>query len=291
LALVGWLAREAARTLQYVDAQVHRALYINLGYGLVVCGVLGLLHDAGPVPVARALVAIGLGGLPSLLLLSGSRPDLRGAGLEWQGFLELGRWAVVGVVLTWFNSNFYPFFVQSEFGLDVVADIGAARLFVMPLIMMIPAWSNLARPALSRWLASGQVDLVRRVTGWSALAVLVCTLCYAAVLLSAWGLVVGWVGAAYAGAGALVQAWIVYAMAFAIRNLLQASLMTDAQGYRQLSGLSVVSFLMLWPLLHVASAHGAFGVVMAMALIEVYQAGQVLFWARRVWAKASLVVA
>ena len=190
----------------------------------------------------------------------------------------LARWALAGVVLAWFNSNFYPFFVGAKFGLEVVADLNVARLLFMPIALLVPAWANLFRPSFSRDISSGKAGQVSKTLGVSCVVALVGTCAYGATILLGFDLLISAFGPEYSHARDFLLAWFLYYIAFCLRNLLQSVLLLDQGGYRKLFFLSVGSFVVLWPSLFLGGGWGPVGIVFALAAIELFQCGIVWRW-------------
>lgn len=269
--IVGALLREAVRSFQYSSGNVAGALRGNFLYSFVLFAFLAWCFVDKQISLIGAFAAMGLGGVMALLIRGFSVTPVVNFLEEMKHFWMLGRWAVVGVVLTWVNSNFYPFVLAREYGLDVVGEVNAARLFWMPLVLVLPAWSNLFRPILSKLFAEKNIadikNLLRRSTLIGGLGLILFGL--AVSLLYPY---IGWLlGNSYEGIGPLIGVWCFYYLFFFMRTVSQAVLMIDQAGYRQLSKISTVMFIFLWPLLFVGAIFGPLGVVLALGVLECLQ--------------------
>jgi O-antigen/teichoic acid export membrane protein len=269
--VVGALLREAVRSFQYSSGNVAGALRGNFLYSFVLFTFLAWCLADKKISLIGAFAAMGLGGVMALSIKGFSVTPLVKFGEEMKHFWMLGRWAVVGVVLTWVNSNFYPFVLAQEYGLDVVGEVNAARLFWMPLVLVLPAWSNLFRPILSRLFAEEKFAdikrLLRRSTLIGSLGLILFGLSVS--LLYPY---IGWLlGNSYQGIGALIGGWCFYYLFFFMRTVIQAVLMIDQAGYRQLSKISMAMFVLLWPLLFIGALFGPLGVVLALGALECLQ--------------------
>ena len=164
VAVSGWLVRESVRSYLYVEGGRARVLFLNSMYVFSLILYMAFSWYFGGVSLQGLFLAMGIGGLLSLSMMRLPSIGLDGMCREGRAFLDIGRWAIVGVILSWFNSNFYPFFLESRFGLELVSEVGAARLFVMPFLMVVPAWSNHYRARLGEWFSAGDSEAMRKAT-------------------------------------------------------------------------------------------------------------------------------
>lgn len=269
--IVGALLREAVRSYQYSSGNVGGALRGNFLYSLVLFAFLAWCFVEKQISLIGAFAAMGLGGVMALAIRGFSFTPMCNVLVEMKHFWSLGRWAVIGVVLTWVNSNSYPFVLAKEYGLEVVGEVNAARLFWMPLVLILPAWSNLFRPIFSRLFSEKKIAEIQHLITRSTLI--------GGLLLIVFGLSVSilypyisWLlGNSYQSIGPLIGVWCFYYLFFFMRTVNQAVLMIDQAGYRQLSKISTVMFILLWPLLFGGAMFGPLGVVLALGLLEFVQ--------------------
>jgi O-antigen/teichoic acid export membrane protein len=269
--IVGALLREAVRSFQYSSGNVAGALKGNFLYSTVLFVFLGWCLVDKQISLIGAFGAMGIGGVLALLMRGFSAVPALNLSAEMRHFWMLGRWAVIGVVLTWVNSNFYPFVLAREYGLDVVGEVNAARLFWMPLVLVLPAWSNLFRPIFSKSFAEKNTVEIRRLLRQSTLLGGAGLILFG-LSVSVFYPYIGWVlGKSYEGIGPLIGVWCFYYLFFFLRTVFQAVLMVDQAGYRYLSNISMVMFVCLWPLLFIGAMYGPLGVVFALGVLECLQ--------------------
>lgn len=286
IAAAGVCAREATRTLYYTRGQAQAALLADLIYGAGLMLATGFLSYFRLLTPDYALIAMGLAALwPYLLRLS------RIFRLNWdsqvlQQFWACGRWALVGVVVTWVNLSAYPLIVGLTLSTAAVADINVARLFLMPVGMCIAAWSNLYRPRISAWASEGRTNEIKQITirsiltGLAALSVL--AFCVAVLYPFAEQLL----GPSYRGLRPLVMLWCVFFALNLTRSFLMATLMTKAQGYKTLQNISWIALITSLSGLWFLSEKGPLWVVAVLITVELVQCFLIGQQALRWWTPA-----
>lgn len=283
LAIVGTIARESQRSFAYVQGQGVRALAGDIVYGTVLLAGIALVLAGDQLSASLVLLLTGIAGLVPLLSKVAAFHGLQTHAEPMRQFWSCGRWALPSVVVTWINLSSYPYFAEGALGLSVVADIGAARLFLMPIGLMMTAWSNWYRPRISGWLATGNVGAVAQITrrgllgGWGLLATL------AVLLVFAYPHVEPLLGARYQGLQPLVLVWLLYFAISLARNVYMATLMTDAQGYKILHHITWLALALSIPGFVLLSHNGAFWVVGVLCAVELAQALMVVIKAKQYW--------
>lgn len=283
LAIVGTIAREAQRSFAYVQGQGIRALSGDLVYGIaLLAGIAGaILGDQLTAGIVLLLTGVA-GVLPLLAKLSAFQ------GLQIQPdamrqFWSCSRWALPSVVVTWINLSAYPYFAERALGLATVADIGAARLFIMPIGLAMTAWSNWYRPRISSWRAAGDINAIKRLThasllvGWGGMTLV------AMGVVFAYGYIEPLLGAQYMGLQPLVLMWLFFFALALARTVYMATLMTDANGYRVLHHITWLALSLSIPGFVLFSERGAVWVIGVLCMVELIQLGFVRTQAKAYW--------
>lgn len=282
-AIVGTIAREAQRSFAYVQGQGVRALGGDLAYGLVLSTGIAWAILGDHLTAKIAVLLTGLAGVLPLLYRARSFQGMQVDSDSMRQFWSCGRWAFPSVVVTWINLSAYPYFAESALGLEAVADIGAARLFLMPVGLTMTAWSNWYRPRISAWLAAGNTAAVKRLTqkslfgGWVVLAML------AVLIVVAYPLIEPALGTQYVALQPLVLVWLLFFALSLARNVYMATLMTDAQGYKILHHITWLALALSLPGFILLSAHGAPWVVGVLCAVELVQLVLVMVKAGDYW--------
>lgn len=281
VALAGWLMRDWSRSVQYACGNVRRALVGNAVYSvaLMTSVCYGLFSSSLELPVVFA--AIGAGGVLSAVRCLINIPSPRGSMGEIKEFWLLARWALFGVLLTWINSNFYPYLVAEKFGLNMVGELNAARLFLMPFGVLVPAWGSLFRPIVIRWFSESRIFDIRRIIYSSVICGSTGVVGYGLVLFAFYDEVAFLAGSEYGGLGELILCWSFYYLFFVIRNILQTIMFVDESGYRRLAQNSFFAFLGFLPAMYLGLHFGVAGIVIALGCIEALQAFSVFIMARK----------
>lgn len=271
LAIVGTIAREAQRSFAYVQGQGVRALAGDLAYGIALLAGISWAMLGDQLTAGIVLLLTGLAGMLPLLTKLLVFQGLQIHPEPMRQFWSCGRWALPSVLVTWINLSAYPYFAERALGLAAVADIGASRLFLMPVGLAMTAWSNWYRPRISAWLATGDTDAVRRLTyksllvGWGALAAL------AGSIMAAYPYIEPALGEQYAGLQPLVLMWVLFFSLSLTRNIYMATLMTDAQGYKILHHITWLALALSVPGFILLSDNGAIWVVGVLCAVELVQ--------------------
>lgn len=250
LALAGTMAREAGRGLSYTQGLPERALRSDVVYGIGLLSVMTGLVVLGYFSAQAVLLGTGIAALwPYLIQLSSKYRLVLSRDVLFQ-FWACGRWALLGVLVTWVNLNAYPLIVGMALNTSSVADINAARLFMMPFVLGITGWSNLVRPRISEWMARGDLKNIRRISLQSIAAGLLAISCFTGIVYLVYPIIEPLLGSEYSGLEWLIVLWALFFAFALVRTVFMASLMTDARGYRELQSISwyalVLSLTGLW---------------------------------------------
>lgn len=182
--------------------------------------------------------------------------------------LRGGRWALGGVGVTWLQTQAYVYLTALLVGPAGVGYANAARLFVSPFLLAMPAINQVTLPRMAALRTQDPdrvIGLGRRVTR----LVLLGAAAYGAVLLVGYPLASGWVaGGKYPGLGPVVVAW--FAVLF--MQLTRDGASTVLQALRQFKRLTVCGAIVACfsvPIVaFLAHSFGARGAVFATAIAE-----------------------
>ncbi len=269
---VGALAREGIRASQYVEGMATRALFGDLIYGFLLMACIALFMAGDEVTARNVLAAMGLAGVLPLARMALVKTGLKIDRGVWKEFWACGRWALPAVLVTWLNFNSYSYVVAAVLGAALVADISAARLFLMPVGLTITAWSNLARPKISAMHARRDFSAIRRLSLNSITVGITALAGYMLIIMLAYPWLESLLGKNYSGLLPLTLAWAVFFFMNLPRCVLMATLMTTPSGYRELHHFSWLALMLLIPGLTIFSPHGATWVIGVLCAVELLQA-------------------
>jgi O-antigen/teichoic acid export membrane protein len=239
-AVIGVLAREAVRGTQYAAQRVVGAFAGSLLYSFLMIGGIALLISQQHFNLFNVLLMTFAAGIASTAVLVVDRslnvssdaapcPDDLGRRI-W----ECARWALPSVVVSWAASFAYVYPLGALVGAAAVADVSAARLFLVPVSLLVTGWANVFRPRASRLLADRKVSELESMAHRSA-ALLVC-------ITVGLGLVVTLLlptferhfAAQYAGLMPIVIAWTIYFCVQTVRGVGMSAMLASQSGYKPL---------------------------------------------------------
>lgn len=271
LAVAGVCAREATRTLFYTQGQAASALMADLLYGAGLIVAMGLLSYLGALTPGYALLATGIAALWPYVFRVAQLQRLHWDHDVAQQFWACGRWAMVGVMVTWVNLSAYPLIVGLTLSTTAVADINVARLFLMPVGLCIAAWSNLYRPRISAWASEQRATDIKRLTLRSIATGLAALMAFSGVIAALYPYLEKILGPSYRGLLPLVLLWCLFFALNLTRSFLMATLMTKAQGYKTLQRISWVALSVSLGGLWFLSSNGPLWVVSVLVAVELIQ--------------------
>lgn len=227
------MLRDFLRAQEYAHSQPAQALLRDLRYaGLALVGI-GVLSLCGAL---RGLTAFGVLAASSLCIvwrptwrLARAAPTPSQVAAAFRGSWKFSRWSVVGATSSWLQTNAFVFIPLLIAGTREVAFLAAARMVMMPMMLLAQSWSNYFRPHASRLLSQDGRGAALRLFSHSSF-VLAGTLVVYTVAAS-WLLMVvpaTWLPPAYHGMGIYIALWSAVTLVQVFRtnmsSLLQASL-------------------------------------------------------------------
>jgi O-antigen/teichoic acid export membrane protein len=169
--IAGWAAlrRELVRMILLIYSRPHSLLFADTAYALaLMMGVtLAVLSVKTAIlgVTATLVIAAWLGAAVAHRSLA-SNPGW-GSGdtaVDWPALRAMGLWSLVGSVIYWFFSQGYNYVLATRLDLKAVADVNAARLLLMPAIVLTIGLQGLLTPTAANWYAEvGLRRLVRRL--------------------------------------------------------------------------------------------------------------------------------
>lgn len=275
--------REYRRTVWFIQADLRSLLRSDGLYVLAaLLGGAGLAwsHQVGAASILVALslaqvLALTVGEKPAAVPADTPVPERRET---FSAIWDKGRWAMPGMMVGWLGNYSFLYLASAMSGVEAAAEVSASRLLLVPVGLMVVAWSRVARPMAGRlihardWRSLNRLSLAS-LGGIEALSVL-----YMVVL----ALALPWLqahvlGAKYQGIETLVLAWGGYFLVSVARTIATTWLVSIG-AFRQLfiEGCVVVVFM-----LGVASLTiprwGALGAVMALIAMESFDFVLLLF--------------
>ena len=220
-----------------------RADLINVG--VLLAG--GLIAAYGPRPAVlwavSALIASALAGEAAARRALTKDPGFVAgdAAPFWKEMRPLAVWATVGAMTYWIYNQSYNYVLASRIDLTAVADVNAARLLLMPTIVLTVGVKTLLVPTAASWLAESSVGrLIRRLllfaTGIALIDVVYCILLWIFRDLLSHDLMHKTIG----NRDLLLILWAILSLIALYRDLLQTGLFA-LRKFRSLAGVTALS--------------------------------------------------
>ncbi|MGO8858686.1 MAG: lipopolysaccharide biosynthesis protein [Steroidobacteraceae bacterium] len=159
----------------------------------------------------------------------------------WKEMRPLAVWATVGALTYWIYNQSYNYVLASRIDLTAVADVNAARLLLMPTIVLTVGVKTLLVPTAASWLAESSVGrLIRRLllfaTGIALIDVVYCIVLWIFRDLLSHDLLHKTIG----NRDLLLILWAALSLIALYRDLLQTGLFA-LRKFRPLAGVTAVS--------------------------------------------------
>lgn len=283
LSLIGLWWREFIRTTQFTQLLFQRALRVDATYCAATVAAAALLAATGHLSVGAIFWCLAAGAIvataaPLLASVRAAPVDaqsvLRDLRLAW----SMGRWDVLGSVVSWGYQQSYVYFAALHGGLDGAAEISAARLLVTPMALMWTSYANVLRPRGSQLLAASSHAALRRLAIRSSLFVIAVTAAYALIALLALPLLERFLLAGkFRHLGPLMMCWTIYICLTGLTTV-ASSVLRSALEFRQIFNRQVISCVAAIALLAAASSHGALSIVAALSAVEAISV--IMLWHR-----------
>ena len=249
------LQREYLRGVLLIYARPESMLRADLvNVGVLLVGALIAAYGPRPaVPWAvGALIVSALAGSAAARRSLHRDPGFVSGdpGPFWKEMRPLAVWATIGAMTYWIYNQSYNYVLASRIDLTAVADVNAARLLLMPTIVLTVGVKTLLVPTAAAWLAESSVGrLIRRLlvfaTGIALIDVVYCLLLWIFRDTLSHDLMHKTIG----NRDLLLMLWALLSLIALYRDLLQTGLFALRE-FKSLAGVTavsaVVSLTIMW---------------------------------------------
>jgi O-antigen/teichoic acid export membrane protein len=168
----------------------------------------------------------------------------------WKEMRPLAVWATIGALTYWIYNQSYNYVLASRIDLKAVADVNAARLLLMPTIVLTVGVKTLLVPTAAAWLAESDVGrLIRRLLLFASGIALIDVVYCIALWIFRDVLSQDLMHKTIANRDLLLMLWASLSLIALYRDLLQTGLFA-LQKFRSLAGVTglsaVVSLSIMW---------------------------------------------
>ena len=283
------VAREHLRQSLMLLRKPQLALKFDLLYAVMFAGIVFAAVDQ-PYAAAWALTGMAAGSLMALILAR--KHLIKRTRMKWQLICQafakswpLGRWSLAGGLLAWSYLNGFYYVVSLIATLNTVAILGAARLLVMPINLLITGMNQQMLPMTRNWLNLHGIRGAEKRLAIASLGVCGLALTYLGLLwLLRSPIIVGLLGQSLTELEPIVLLWGATYVAFTVRStwmlLLQALGKFDSLT-RLVAIAAPISLVSVFVLVPKYGAAGAVTAVLIAELIELTGIGWLLLKYRR----------
>lgn len=244
LAVAGGWMREFHRSVEFLDHRSDRALFGDLCFVACAASALVVVRTCtGCVRASTVLCSVGgaalLPGLVGFLRGGRARCTVGDCRQAARILVDQGRWTLPGMGVSWGQNTGYAYVVALLLGSAAVGELAAARLFVMPLNLLMQAWSRTFLPRAGALLGRGRSvhALCLRSVRWLVAGSLAYLALVGAFLAFGGGRLLP---SKYAGLAPLIIAWGGFALVNVARNVASNALLAHT-AFRTLFTFSVVA--------------------------------------------------
>lgn len=153
---VALLIKEFFVRQAYIAASEPRALATNSAIAVTVAGMLAFYHLSGWTLNVEGILWIFTGGQIAGAITALAIAKLPLGNISWRAIIRDlqeawvgGRWALGGVSVTWIQSQTYTYVIAFTLGPAGVGFANAARLFIVPFTLLLPAINQVTMPRLA----------------------------------------------------------------------------------------------------------------------------------------------
>jgi O-antigen/teichoic acid export membrane protein len=162
----GMLIREFTRSYFYVWLKPGMVFTTDIIYILATISGLILLLNLLDLKAYSVLILIGLcAGSAGIFMLKRNQFifafNPKESKLAFQDSWFNGRWAMLGVTVTWIQSSSSTYLSMIFVGPEATAELNAARLLLMPVVMLNTSIYAVVKPYWSRWCTSKEFNKMK----------------------------------------------------------------------------------------------------------------------------------
>jgi O-antigen/teichoic acid export membrane protein len=153
-AAIGILFREFLRAYFFAEEKPQQVLKIDLFYVLTFISGIGIIYFFFKISTSLIFILMGISGIIAGLIFCRVRDywpfhqlSIKKSYIEnW----KYGKWALLGVIVWHIQNYSYLYLLGALLGGEAVAEVSAARLLMMPMILFREGWMKIVVPYGSR---------------------------------------------------------------------------------------------------------------------------------------------
>ena len=285
--VIGNGLREYGRTVGFIQSDLHNVFRQDIVYVLGVIAGLAILIIVERIDVISVLEVMAAASFLSALFGRERLRDSTEATASEINTVDLnlidehqktitghGRWAVVGVIVGWLTNYSYVYLADILMNSEAVADLNSSRLMLMPIPLIVAAWSRVARPEAGRLIAAQKWERLKKFTLMSIAGIELIVVAYVGLLLLTFPYIeIHLIGSQtkYHGLDPLMMMWGGYFAVNAVRWIGTTWLMSGG-AFRSMFYLGAITLLLVVGITAYTIPHwGTMGAIFALIFVEVFE--------------------
>lgn len=219
----GLLYREFLRSYLFAEEDSLAVLKMDALYVVISVCALSVLYLISGIRTDTVFLLLGASALLAALPFGRGRGwsfPPRSVSKSYNENWKFGKWSLLGVCVSHAQSYSYLYLLGILSGSVAVADVSAARLLLMPMMLIQVGWGKIAIPHGSRLREGGQIRQFFKEQIGTSILVLLCVTLYVLLLLFFSDVLRTFLlSDKYANSFQYVLAWgVIYAMGFLAVN-------------------------------------------------------------------------
>jgi len=268
-----YLSKEFIRTLNFVIMDTYAILKMDLFNVIIVLIGMSLLVYCDIVSNLTAIVVLGAGYLAAYFFAKRKSPypssqNNKSIKESLKENWNYGKWALLGTTCSLAQDRGYIYIVSILLGLATLADISAARLFLMPIGLLNLSCAKIVISKGSKNLSLNKNNEFRKFVFYFISILLIIWLFYFLFIVLTSNLIIGFLGEKYINTKDLILLWGVFFFVYTIRFQLCTALAVYKQ-FKELAKIDIlVSTLTITSCFLLAFTIGRSGALLALILGE-----------------------
>jgi len=216
IATIGVLSREFTRSYLYFLLKPSKVLIADILYAIALLVFTFLILNDSGFNAITMVIGLGVASLISSITMLAVvkfsiKTSLNSIVLSLKESWEEGRWALLGVTVTWLQSYSFIYLSAIFSGPDTTAELNAARLILTPLITLNTSIFVVLKPHWAYWHADRKFEKIRSSGMKLLAAILLVIFIYAIFILALDDFLVSVLfSSEYSKTGELVVLWSIF---------------------------------------------------------------------------------
>ena len=161
LATIGFAFREFIRAYYFAEETPLRVLKLDMFYVLLFLSLIIFSHFFNKFNISAVFIMNGVSGFIVALFFVRHRGwlfDKQSIKESYSENWKFGKWALLGVIVTHIQNYSLIYFLGALIGSAAVADVSAARLLIMPVLLAKMGWAKIVIPHGSNLRENNQIN-------------------------------------------------------------------------------------------------------------------------------------